>query len=185
MKNIAPVLLVFLAVVAIGCDEPVAQQQQTDEPVADEQQADEPSADIEYRWLPDDDAEKFQAIENQLGGFSATMEEVAYRYNELYWAGRDRNWDYADYQLDKLAGSIEDGIIRRPARAASARDFLDDDVPALDETITNEDAEGFDDQIDQFVDACNTCHAREAVPFIEVTHPETRVAPVAPQPPLE
>ncbi len=157
-----------------ACDEPVEQP--------DEQQPDE-QAGVDYRWMPEDDAEKFLEIENQFAGFSATMEEVGYRYTELYWAGQNRNWDYADYQLEKIESAIERGVIRRTGREDSARQyFLDDEVPALADTITAEDEEQFDEQFEAFTSACNTCHVEEDVEFIQITYPTTRQAPVAPQP---
>ena len=157
------------ALTVIGCDEP-----------APSPPSDESDGDVDYRWLPDDDAEKFSAIENQFGGFSETMHSVGHRYTELYWAGRDRNWQFADYQLEKINDSIERGIIRRPARAESARDFLDGDIAPLQETIDAEDGDAFDEQFDDFTAACNTCHAKEEVPFINIDAPEHRLSPVQP-----
>lgn len=178
MYRLALPVSVAVVLAAFGCDEPDDQPDQP--PTA--QASDEQQADVDYRWLPDDDADKFKAIEDQLGGFSVTMEEVGYRYTELYWAGRDRNWGYADYQLEKLADAIESGIVRRPARADSARDFLDDDLPPLRETIDDRDGEAFDDEIGDFTAACNTCHGKEEVPFIQVAEPQHRLSPVNPDP---
>lgn len=178
MRFVAVVCSLIVALVAPACDEPADPDEPDDPPAAD--RPDQQRTDVEYRWLPEDDAEKFKAIENQLGGFSVTMEEVGYRYTELYWAGRDRNWGYADYQLEKIESAIEDGIVRRPARAESARDFLDDDVPPLRETIDDRDGEAFDEQIEQFTSACNTCHAKEDVPFVQIAPPEHRLSPVNP-----
>ncbi len=168
-------VVLALSILVSGCeadtgDEPPA----ADEPPAVDENDEPEATDIDYRWLPDGDAEKFAAIEDQLGGFSATMQQVGHRYVDLYWAGVDRNWDYADYQLDKIGDSIEAGIIRRPARAESARPFLDQDIPALAEAIDAEDGEAFDDAFDDFTQACNTCHGREEVPFVTVAPPEDR-----------
>jgi hypothetical protein len=51
-------------------------------------------------WLRGDTDARFATVEKHLRGFDATMVEVGYRYVELYWAGRDANWSYADYQID-------------------------------------------------------------------------------------
>ncbi|MBA2661567.1 MAG: cytochrome c [Bradymonadaceae bacterium] len=133
---------------------------------------------VEYRWLPDGDAQKFKAIEDQLGGFSETMREVAYRYSELYWAGTDENWAYADYQLEHIAEAIEAGIIRRPARADSARPFLDKNIPALEAAIKAQDSAAFARQFAGLQQACNTCHVAEEVAFIAVQTPSVRWVPV-------
>jgi len=47
--------------------------------------------------------EKINTIEKQFRGFDNAMVETGYRYQELYWAGQDENWEYADYQLEKIA----------------------------------------------------------------------------------
>lgn len=174
--------LLIVCIAAVGCDESNNTDGENEQPAGEQQLQPGHTAgdteDVDYRWMPDDDAQKFAEIERQFAGFSATMEEVGYRYTELYWAGDDRNWDYADYQLEKLKAAIERGIDRRPARADSARDFLDDDAPPLREAIDEEDDELFDERIDEFTASCNTCHAREAVPFIRVQPPEHRLSPV-------
>ncbi len=46
-------------------------------------------------WLTGDTREKLETITNHLRGFDMAMVETGYRYNELYWAGEDENWDYA------------------------------------------------------------------------------------------
>lgn len=38
------------------------------------------------------------------------MVEKGYRDQELYWAGQDENWDYADYQIEKIRKAIENGL---------------------------------------------------------------------------
>lgn len=166
----------LLAVAVSGCEAPADQDRQPASPSAEEDDA--PSPDVDYRWMPDDDADKFLAIEGQMGGFSKTMRRVGYRYNELYWAGDDQNWDFATYQLEKLASEIERGIERRPNRATNARPFLDDDVPALQEVIDAEDEQAFQDQFDDFTQACNTCHGQEGVAFIQVEPLDQRRSPV-------
>ena len=42
-------------------------------------------------WLKGTPNEKFDEVAHQLQGFSRTMKEVGYRYQELYWAGKDMN----------------------------------------------------------------------------------------------
>ena len=170
MRNAVIVVSTIFALTAMGCDEPAPSPQAEDDA----------GSDVDYRWLPDDDAEKFSAIEDQFAGFSQTMHAVGHRYTELYWAGQDRNWQFADYQLETNNDSIERGIIRRPARAESARDFLDDDIPGLQETIDAEDGDAFDEQFDDLTLGCNTCHAKEQVPFINIGPPEHRLSPVQP-----
>src|SRR3989337_341058 len=71
-------------------------------------------------WIKGTEAEQIKTIEKQFRGFDNAMVETGYRYQELYWAGQDQNWEYADYQLEKIKTAIENGLERRPKRAKSA-----------------------------------------------------------------
>ncbi len=137
-------------------------------------------------WLEGTVDERFQLVGNQMAGFSATMAEVAYRYEEAYWAVQDRNWPYAHYQAEKMGDAIDRGVIRRPAREASARShFLDSTLPDFLSALE----EGDDDRVmeawERVVDSCNSCHVAEDVPFIRVGEPETRRSFVQPENPSE
>jgi hypothetical protein len=129
-------------------------------------------------WLTGDSQEKFDTIARQLGGFSAAMQEVGYRYTELYWAGSDGNWDYASYQAAKIGSAIRDGIERRPARAESASRFLEYSLPDMEEAIDSHDRDSFMRAFNSFTQSCNSCHESEDVSFITIGRPEDRGSPV-------
>ena len=133
---------------------------------------------VSLRWLTGTTNEKFHDVERHLGGFGAAMWEVGYRYTALYWAGEDENWLYADYQLDKLVGAINLAMERRVGRAASARIFLDESVPHMQEGIESENKETFRQKFALFRAGCNACHAREELGFIRVAEPGVRFSPV-------
>jgi hypothetical protein len=75
------------------------------------------------KWINGTEQEKLETIENQFRGFDMAIIETGYRYQELYWAGQDENWDYADYQIEKIRKAIENGLERRPKRAKSSEHF--------------------------------------------------------------
>lgn len=76
------------------------------------------------KWIKGTEQEKLETIENQFRGFDMTMVETGYRYQELYWAGQDENWEYADYQIEKIRKASENGLEKRLKRAKSAEHFL-------------------------------------------------------------
>jgi hypothetical protein len=130
---------------------------------------------IEHGTFLKGDMEHFvETIEEQFAGFSATMREVSYRYEELYWAGLDGNWEYADYQLEHIEEALEAGIIRRPERALNAELFLKTGAQSMQVVIDNKDGEAFEQGFNQFRTACLDCHMREKVEFIPVGLPEIR-----------
>ncbi|MBS9525189.1 hypothetical protein KIH41_10330 [Litoribacter ruber] len=129
-------------------------------------------------WLKGDQNEKFEELANQMGGFSRTMVEVAYRYSELYWAGQDENWDYADHQLEHLLETLEDGMKRRPARADNAQHFIDNEIAMMEDLILQGDKNAFLEGFRTFTTGCNSCHAKENESFITIKEPQVRTSPV-------
>ncbi|HET9746149.1 MAG TPA: hypothetical protein VFP97_10565, partial [Chitinophagaceae bacterium] len=75
-------------------------------------------------WVRGDPKQQIQTIEKHFRGLDVAMIEIDYRYRELFWAGKDQNWSYALYQVDKIKLSLENALERRPKRAASAQHFL-------------------------------------------------------------
>ncbi len=130
----------------------------------------------ETRWAGETIEEIVAGIENQIGGFDQTMMETGYRYNELYWAGMDGNWGYAEYQLEEMLGNLEKGFVRRPEREASAGQFVNTAAPQLMATITSGNKQAFMESFNRFAASCNTCHGMEDVAFIQVIVPEKRTS---------
>jgi hypothetical protein len=129
-------------------------------------------------WLEGTSEEKFEEVAHQLGGFSRTMVEVGYRYSELYWAGIDENWVYADHQIEHIIEAMEDGLSRRPIRVESAKDFMEETLPYMEELIKNNEKEEFLKGFQVFTSACNACHAKEGESAIMIQIPINRTSPV-------
>jgi hypothetical protein len=122
-------------------------------------------------WLTGDSRQKFETVANHLGGFGRAMWEVDYRFQELYWAGRDENWEYAAHQIEELEETLEDGLERRPARAQSAQQFLTVALPGLEEAIEKRSPELFESRFTVLMNTCNSCHVLEEMQFIRVGIP--------------
>ncbi|EOZ92612.1 hypothetical protein A33Q_3993 [Indibacter alkaliphilus LW1] len=129
-------------------------------------------------WLEGNTEEKLDEVAHQLGGFSRTMVEVSYRYSELYWAGMDENWGYADHQVEHIIEAMEDGLKRRPVRAESSKSFMEETLPMMEEVIQKENKEEFIKGFQMLTSACNACHAKEGESFIMIQTPENRTSPV-------
>jgi hypothetical protein len=129
-------------------------------------------------WLKGTTEEKFDEVAHQLGGYSRTMVEVGYRYSELYWAGVDENWGYAEHQIEHIIEAMEDGLKRRPVRAESAEQFMEETLPYMEEIIEKEDKEEFLKGFQAFTSACNACHAKEGESSIMIQIPLNRTSPV-------
>lgn len=131
-------------------------------------------------WIKGTEEEKLEIIEEQFGGFSTTMVEVAYRYQEMYWAGQDENWEYADYQLEHIEEAMEEGFVRRPSRERAAKHFMTYTIVEMDKAIKSENLDNFNEKFEQMRVDCKSCHNMEKVPFIDVTIPTLRAVPSGP-----
>lgn len=131
-------------------------------------------------WLKGTPTEKFEEITHQLQGFSRTMTEVGYRYQELYWAGKDMNWEYADYQVEHIYEAIEQGNVRRPEHEASGKNFVENILPMMEKAIASKDTTEFIKAFEIVTVNCNACHAMEEVPFLTVKTPTERQSPIRP-----
>lgn len=129
-------------------------------------------------WLPSSDLDRDRQIEKHFRGLDVAMAEVGYRYGELYFAGLEGNWDYAAYQIDKIELAVQLGIERRPKRAASARPFLKEEIPAMKEAIGRRETTAFKQEFERFRAACMKCHVSEQVPFFTVQIPDRRISPI-------
>jgi hypothetical protein len=129
-------------------------------------------------WLVGTADDKFATVGKQLRGLDVAMVEMGYRYTELYWAGQDKNWAFAEYQVDKIRLALELSLERRPKRAASAQSFLTNALPAVKEAVLKKDPALFKERFATFTVACNICHVMEKMPFVTVQPPEHRLSPV-------
>ena len=130
-------------------------------------------------WLNLD--EKFKTIEKQFRGFDKTMVEVGYRYNELYWAGVDKNWKLAKYHIEKIEHTIELGLERRPKRKQSAT-VIFPVLKELKDGLASEDQIIFKRNFETLRNTCNACHHAEKVPFFNVSIPSLRMSPLRGKP---
>jgi uncharacterized protein (UPF0210 family) len=123
--------------------------------------------------------QKFRAVQKQLRGFDLAMVEVGYRFNSFYFAIKDKNYDLAHYQLDKIKKAIENGIQRRPKREENSKAmFLDTQYKNMKEVLDKKNEKQIWKEYENTKKICNACHAAENVPFIEVIDPKYRWQPI-------
>jgi len=132
-------------------------------------------------WLLEtkSDEQKFKKIQKQFRGFDLAMVEVGYRFNSFYFALEDKNYDLAQYQLDKIKKAIENGIQRRPKRASNAQAmFLTTHYKTMSKALASQKTQKIKEEYESIKRSCNSCHAAEKVPFIHVINPSYRWQPI-------
>ena len=133
------------------------------------------------QWLMDTNSteDKFKKIQTQLRGFDLAMIEVGYRFNSFYFALKDKNYDLANYQFDKIKKAIDNGTVRRPKRKNNSQImFLDTQYKNMKKALDKKDSRLIWQEYNNTKVSCNACHVAENVPFIKVIDPQYRWQPI-------
>jgi hypothetical protein len=126
-------------------------------------------------WLTGSTEQRFLKIERQLRGLDQAMAEIGYRYGELLRASRDRNWEYAKYQAEKIDLSLKLALERRPKRAPSSHAFLNEDLPAVLQAIQGKNDQQLDGALERLHNSCVACHRAENVLYFRESVERIRV----------
>ena len=127
-----------------------------------------------HGWISGNSIQRWTTVAEQLRGMDVAMVEVDYRYQELYWAGEDLNWTYADYQQTKIGVALENALVRRPKRRVSAENLFLNSLAAMKVAVTRRETAGFEKAFTDLTAACNACHAAEGFPSFQVQYPTDR-----------
>lgn len=132
-----------------------------------------PSAEpTQGEWITGTDEEQLEKIEDHFQGFGKAMWEVSYRYKELYSAGKNQNWGYAEHHVEEMEEAIELGLERRPKHAEAAEHFLNVALPNMAKAIEAKDQDVFFENFEQMRVSCNACHVMREHAFIKVRTPK-------------
>jgi len=125
------------------------------------------------------DTQKFQKIQTQLRGFDLAMVEVGYRFNSFYFALGDKNYELAQYQLDKIKKAIENGIQRRVKRKENSElMFLKTQYKIMSKALLTKNPKTIQAEYTNTKQLCNTYYKAKRVPFIRVINPQYRWQPI-------
>lgn len=120
-------------------------------------------------WLLNapDDTTRFRLLQGQASGFHVSMLVVGQRYQALYDAVADGNFDLAAYQWEKIRETIVAGYQRRPRRQANAdREFVQKVYDPVLAAFRSRDAARARTAFGEARAACMACHEAERVAFM-------------------
>ena len=124
------------------------------------------------RWLLDarDDEERFRRLQIYAGGTDQQMWQIGYRYEEVYQAIIDENWELGTHHWGKLRNVFNVALMKRPNRTPYAETlFLDNTWQLLAEALESGDAAVAREAFLQERQACIACHVAEGYEFINNT----------------
>jgi hypothetical protein len=131
----------------------------------DEGQARPPSA----NWLLDavDDEERFRRIQIYAGGTYEQMWQIGYRFEQVYHAIVDQNWELGLHHWVKLRDVFNVALMKRPNRTPNAEAmFLDASWARLEAALQGGEAQQARRAFLDEREICMACHVVEQMPFL-------------------
>ena len=121
-------------------------------------------------WLLDanDDTERFRRLQVVAGGTDIPMWDIAHRYEELYVAIQQNNWEMGVYHWEKLQDRMNTAAMKRPARTQNIEGmFFDSGVwKSVHDALTSRDPGRMRKQFQVVRQTCMACHTAEKVGFL-------------------
>lgn len=109
-------------------------------------------------------------------GFGEFMGATQMRHAKLWFAGNDRNWHLANYELDEIKEGLQDVSKFYPVFKGTPISYMLDSMMAKPLTeisiaIEANDIARFKSSFDKLTDACNSCHRLANFDFIVIQRP--------------
>jgi hypothetical protein len=123
-------------------------------------------------WLLDakDDQERFRRLQIHAGGTDQQMWQVGYRFQQVYQAIIDQNWELGRHHWTKLRDVMNVALMKRPNRTPNAEAmFLDSQWEKLERALESKDANGAREAFLLERSTCMACHVAEKMPFLNDT----------------
>ena len=113
------------------------------------------------------------AYEPGLGEFMAATQ---LRHAKLWFAGKNRNWDLAAYEVDEIKEGLQDAARLHASFdgvpvADMIKAILQPRIERLEKAVGAKNSAGFMVAFDDLTSGCNSCHAKAGKPFIHIQRP--------------
>lgn len=132
----------------------------------------------DWRKSANDD-QKLSNLVQLVPGTAHWMVEVGERYQNLYWAAKQGQWDFAEYQVEEIEDLVHRVQLARPKRAVTAQEFLDKAIPSMMSALKTQDWASFREGFLNLRTACMHCHTQNDHAFIVLPRdPATATSPV-------
>lgn len=114
-----------------------------------------------------------QAYEPGLGEF---MTATQARHAKLWFAGKNRNWELAAYEVDEIKEGLEDAAKLHATHdgipvAEMIKTILDPRIERVEKAVDARNSAQFATAFDELTNGCNSCHQKAGHPFIRIQRP--------------
>lgn len=94
------------------------------------------------------------------------MLQMGDRYRNLYWAAKQKKWEFAEYQIEEMQDLIETLMITRPKRKKTANKFLQTAFKLYPVALKKRDWLYFKNSFENMRKQCMICHVENDHAFI-------------------
>ena len=131
-------------------------------------------------WRKSESAEERQEkLVKLVQGTSHWMVEMGERYQNLYWAAKQKKWEFAQYQVEEMESLMKTVAIARPKRAKTAEEFMEVAFEPLELALVSQNAERFNKAFQQLRSECIACHHKNDHGFVVIpSEPQWAPSPV-------
>jgi hypothetical protein len=121
---------------------------------------------------------KVENLVRVMPGASNLMIEMGFRYQNLYWAGKQGKWEFGEYQAEEMESLLKTLMITRPKRAKTADVFLKTGFKDVEAALKARDLRRFEAGFEKMRQACMTCHQQNEHAFVTLPLPKRAYSPV-------
>jgi hypothetical protein len=94
-----------------------------------------------------------------------------WRHMKLWFAGKQRNWDLAAFELAQIKASLAEAATLYSNIPVSDIVFIAGPIQSVEKAIQSKDGAGFADAFGRLTAGCNACHREMGRQFIEIKVP--------------
>jgi hypothetical protein len=130
---------------------------------------------------------EIERLESLVPGQSVAMTQVAYNFNNLWFAAHAGNWPLAQFYFGDTRGRLRWALRITPKRKISTGEIelapiLDglekNQLTKLGETIANKDIKQFETAYRATLEGCHGCHAASEKPYLALRVPSAPAEPL-------
>ena len=109
-------------------------------------------------------------------GLGEFMTATQLRHAKLWFAGKNRNWELAAYEVDEIKEGLQDAAkfhatVDGIPVAEMIKTIIDPRLERIEKAIDAKNSARFASAFDALTDGCNSCHTKAGKPFIRIQRP--------------
>jgi len=93
------------------------------------------------------------------------------RHIKLWFAGKEKNWALAEYELEQIRYTFQDALTLYPGLPAANMTTMTAPTGEIDAAIKAKDSSKFAKAFGHLTTACNSCHRAQGYGYISITVP--------------